>query len=1124
MLNGFYSPWLVGLSFAIAVFTSTMALQVAGVAARIRQPWQRQLAVGSGAIALGGGTWSMHFVGMLAFDLCTPVHYDMLQTLVSLLPSLAASWVALHLLARSHISPAQLVMGGVLLGAGIGAMHYSGMAAMQMAPALRYDPAWFVLSILVAVGLATLALWIRFGLRGLLGARWLGLGRVRAWQILLASGCVMGLAIACMHYMGMLAARFVAPPGFIANGQSSRAHGLALAIALIAVMLTMLIALGVTAVLRYRQVMGQVRASESRLQASEQQYRSLLRHTPGMTFRRRLLPTWPLVFISEGALAVTGWRAQDFMADTVVFRELIFPEDAQRVGPLMQRAMDEHTPYESEFRIRHRSGQLRWVMSRGSVVPVDQGAPLFFDGLIMDITDRKLAEQARQHQEQQFSSLIRNIPGIAVRFMTEGRMPLRFISEAVEAMTGWPADAFLRQGKGFEELIYPPDLAAILVEVHASIREHRSYSIEYRICHRDGHMFWAWGRGAATYDTQGNPLWIDGIVLDIQERREMQDALVAAKDRAELAATSKSAFLANMSHEIRTPMNAIIGFTEVLLGSELSLLQRRHMGTVRQSARSLLELLNDILDTAKLEKGALELEHTDFCLEALAIQVLDTLRLGAEAKGLALELHYQVGLGKYFKGDALRVQQVLSNLVGNAVKFTAQGHVRLDIFDDAGQVHLAVRDSGIAADRIEKIFDSFSQADASMSRRFGGTGLGTTIARQLVQLMQGTLWVTSTLGEGSDFHVRLPLCPGAEVHTPPEVLLYQLPPLCILVVDDVVQNLELLELVLGKAGHQVVMAADGAQALAAWQAGYFDVVLMDVQMPGMDGLEATRCMRGIEQERGLRATPVIALTASVLEQHRVQTHDAGMDGFASKPIELDELLREIARVIGVALPEQEGATVREIRQASTELVVDWTHGATLWGNHQKQGEAIRRLLTENQDLCVRLGQLLDQAELDAAHQLVHRLRGAAGNLCLRRRQAHTAAMEDALRARDRELAASALPQLQTCLAEVWDALSVTPQALGAPAAGRGQAPPAAHSEGQQTPVPADAMPLHSAAFGQLAQAMVQALRHGELDDAGLQQLSQALRAAGQHQRAQALENEVDAFEFQRAEQLITELL
>ena len=271
--------------------------------------------------------------------------------------------------------------------------------------------------------------------------------------------------------------------------------------------------------------------------------------------------------------------------------------------------------------------------------------------------------------------------------------------------------------------------------------------------------------------------------------------------------------------------------------------QRRHLGTVQHAARSMLRLLNDILDTAKLEKGAVELEIADFSLQEVCDQILASLRIHAGKKGLALQCVTDDRVPPYLRGDALRLQQVLLNLLGNALKFTERGHVllRLDYHD--GTLVMEVEDTGIgiAAQHLERIFDPFAQADASTTRQFGGTGLGTTISRQLVALMGGSISVRSTLGVGTTFTVCVPLPVGqatAAVATVSHAV--QLPPLRMLVVDDVPANIELLQIHLDRGRHQVTVARDGESAVAAYEAGRFDVVLMDLQMPGMDGLEATR--------------------------------------------------------------------------------------------------------------------------------------------------------------------------------------------------------------------------------------------------------------------------------------------
>ncbi|MDG1582463.1 PAS domain S-box protein [Pseudomonas sp. GOM6] len=1198
LLFGTYDPWLVILSLAIAMFTSGMALQVAGMARLSRNPLHRHTALLTGSLALGGGVWAMHFIGMLAFELCAPVHYAPGMTLLSLLPSLGASWVALQLLSRHQITAWQLIGSGVLVGAGIGAMHYSGMAAMRMDPLLRYDPWIFALSILVAVGLAILALWVRFGLRG----------RLSAGKAIVASGVVMGLAISGMHYTGMAAARFVGTPD-PAAAQDDPSLFLALAVALITVSLTIFVA-GINGLLRYRHLLRQVQANEARLRAI------LETAVDGVV---TIDDRGVIEGMNAAAAKLYGWNREELLGRHI---DTVIPESyRQGIANYLPQLLNA-----GESEIIGGSREVELLRKDGSELPIRLAigrAKLpdrtLFVGFISDISERKAMEKALRESEQQYRSLIGNIPGVAFRCLLDENWSMLFISDAVETLTGWSADDFVSRRKSISELYHPEDYQRVAEEVLEDISRGRHYTVEYRIYDRQGEEHWVWESGSAVLGDDGEPKWIDGVLLDITEsklrnaefegtakaisralsviefdlqgrvlsanynflelmgyeeeeilgqhhrifceqswvesgayeefwarlargeldsgeylriakggrevwiqasynpifdadgkpfkvikfatdlsqRREMEEALRIAKERAELAAAVKTTFLANMSHEIRTPMNAIIGFTELLLDSVLNEQQRRHLGTVRQAARSLLGLLNDILDTAKLERGAVELEQMDFSLRELCVQVCDALRLSAEGKGLSLSLDYQAGLGDFFKGDPLRIQQVLTNLVGNAVKFTESGWVRLEVSGEPGRVQLAVRDSGIgiAEDRLQHIFDPFAQADASMSRRFGGTGLGTTIARQLTELMGGSIQVESRLGAGSLFLVELPLPAGAVAHGERRAMARQLPVLNILAADDVAQNIELLSLTLGAMGHQVTTANDGEQALAAFVGGRFDVLLMDVQMPRMDGLEATRRIRRHEQAHGLKPTPIIALTASVLEQDRRAAREAGMDGFASKPLEMDKLLAEVARLIGLA-PEagMQPATASEMAE---DLMIDWPRGIQLWGSEQVMAAAIRRFLAEHAGSCAEVERLLRNDQRAEAIELVHRMRGAAGNLALLRASRLAGQLEHALKGAIPASVDELLRAFATQLAALPGELPEVTSAVESPATA-----------------------LTKAELAELIGLSRAALQHGELAEQALQCLLAALPA----QQAESLEGALNDFDFERADALLAQLL
>jgi signal transduction histidine kinase/ActR/RegA family two-component response regulator len=385
-------------------------------------------------------------------------------------------------------------------------------------------------------------------------------------------------------------------------------------------------------------------------------------------------------------------------------------------------------------------------------------------------------------------------------------------------------------------------------------------------------------------------------------------ALRLAKDDAEAANIAKSRFLAVMSHELRTPLNGVIGMAQAMARTDLSAKQQQMLTVMHESGEILLAVINDILDMSKIEAGQCEIEYADFSLDAVVTSVIGLVQSKADAKGVALFAERGPDVDGWFVGDAARLKQILLNLLSNAVKFTASGSITLTarleaIAEQEMMLTINVRDTGIGMtqEQVARLFQPFAQADASITRRFGGTGLGLSIARQFAQLMGGDITVESAEGEGSCFTVAVPLMRGCAPLTAgqADATLDQSDeagedrPLRILAAEDHPANRTVLALLMEPFGVDLVFAEDGALALEAWRAGAFDLILMDMQMPVMSGMEATRAIRREEKASGRGPIPILALSANAMAHHVNEAIASGMNGHVAKPIRAEELIAAI---------------------------------------------------------------------------------------------------------------------------------------------------------------------------------------------------------------------------------------
>ncbi len=621
---------------------------------------------------------------------------------------------------------------------------------------------------------------------------------------------------------------------------------------------------------------------------------------------------------SEEELLATKWEAYTHPDDMAVSREM--------VEKLMG---DGLSPMELEKRYIKKNGTVIWVRIAVSLVRDDQGQAEYFVTHTEDVTKRKQAETARQHSEEKFRQMAEHIQEVFWMMNVDGSEIL-YVSPSYEVVWGRTSESLYRRPLSWLESIHPDDRA----QAHSVFQRQllgEQIDSEYRIGTPQGIERWIRDRAFPIYDDDGQLYRVAGIAEDITGHKRSEDLLRLAKEAAEAANRSKSEFLANMSHEIRTPMNGVVGMTELLLDTQLTAQQRESLNTVKESADSLLGVINSILDFSKIEAGRLELDPIRFSLRECLEESAKALAFRAHEKGLELACDIRPEVPDYVIGDPVRIRQVVVNILGNAIKFTERGEVILevqkeDVASDDLRLHFVVRDTGVGIrrEKLTTIFEPFSQADGSTTRRFGGTGLGLTISARLVKAMRGTIWVVSEPGEGSSFHFVLRLTETtqtAERFADGGISFLGMP---VLIVDDNATNRRILADTAYLWKMRPVLAASAIEALeyierAAERGDPFRLVLTDAHMPDMDGFTLAARIKSSPRS----AQPVILMLTSTEQVGEIwRGRELGISALVVKPVRRADLRKAIVAALGPSeLSEDRGDSMSRSDQGSAKTTL-----------------------------------------------------------------------------------------------------------------------------------------------------------------------------------------------------------
>jgi PAS domain S-box-containing protein len=733
-----------------------------------------------------------------------------------------------------------------------------------------------------------------------------------------------------------------------------------------------------------------------------------------------------------------GYVPNDFAEDQDVFNELIHPDDAEKTyAKLNQHLAGEIEYFEAQFRLKAKNGSWKWIQSNGKAITnLETGVTDRVLGVHLDISERKKSEAELKGALGQVNILYETSLALGKTFdlkklldtiLTKLKQVIPFDSASVQELSGDCLEIIHAQGfSNTDEVI---GLRFPILEgtyTQKVLTEKKPLFVnDVRALAEFSDM----SKGTKIRSWLGIPLIFNNEVIgkltldnhevgfyDEENARlggafatqaaiaikniHLFEELRIAKEAAEAATQAKSDFLANMSHEIRTPMNAILGMTHLALETDLTIQQQDYLRKTYSSATSLLGLINDILDFSKIEAGKMDMEFVGFHLDDVLDNVSTLISIKADEQGLGLKFETPTSVPRFLKGDSLRLGQILINLSNNAVKFTTKGKVTiktklLEETPETCTLQFSVRDTGIGLtkEQIGKLFKSFSQADNSTTRKFGGTGLGLTISKHLVELMGGNIWVESEPAKGSVFIFTANFGHGDEVEITAQSSqkgfdqesLKSIQGARILLVEDNEINQQVAKEMLEKAGFVINIAEDGQQAVTAVEKESYDLVLMDIQMPVMDGYEATKAIRNNPQFKDL---PILAMSASAMTQDREESLSVGMNDHVAKPIELQQLFAALLKWIKPGEREvNPGIRQKDLGNREEVDLPDELPGINIktglsrvGGNKKLYQDLLIKFHRDFQDNTEQISKALDEKDKELAQRLAHTVKGVAGNI------------------------------------------------------------------------------------------------------------------------------------------------